>query len=159
MKIRQQRPGHTDLETWIDEDVRLVGSCRNASIALRSCKRQRAHRGGTDSDDAAFVVECAIDLCSRGFGDAETLVVHLVLFNFCDAYRLKRSETHMQSDFSNLNPALTDRGQSLRREMQTRGWRGHTAFLLRVDSLIPVVVRDCVSPGDVFRQRNMGHFF
>src|SRR5258708_7665607 len=155
MKIRKQRADYLELKSGIDKDVRLVGSRANASVAQRSRKFQRADCGGSYGDDTAFFVECAIDLCCRRFSDAETLAVHLVLFNFVDAYRLKRPETHMQRDFSNLDAPLTDRGQNLRRKMQPCSWRGHTAFLLCVHGLIALAVGRGVLTDDVRGKRDM----
>src|SRR5258708_25332766 len=90
MKICKQRAYYAKLKAGVDEDIRFVGSCWNAALAQRSRKFQGAYGRGTHSNDAAFFLECAIDLCCRCFRDAEALAVHLVLFNFIDAYGLER---------------------------------------------------------------------
>src|SRR5690348_1176442 len=100
------------------------------------CVFKRANRGGAHSYNSATFFQSRIDLCRSVARNQVTLTVHLVVFHFADANRLKGSETDVQGDLGDFDAAFPDPLQNFLREVQSGGWRGDGAGLARKNGLI-----------------------
>jgi hypothetical protein len=81
--------------------------------------------------------------------------VELVIFDALDANRLKRSQSHVQSDLRGLDFVLTDALKDFRSEVKSGSGRGDRPTLLRINSLIALSITEGIRPGDVGRERDV----
>ncbi len=71
------------------------------------------------------------------------------------AQRRKGAEAYVKRDARNLNAACCERGEHLRREVQTGRGRGHRAALLGEDRLVAIAIRVRIVAVNIRRQRDV----
>src|SRR5215469_8178180 len=85
------------------------------------------------------------------------LLVQTMFFNLLHPHRLKCSQPDVQGDFGNLDPALANAIEDLRREVQACSRRRHRSWFFRIDRLVAVAVGGPVLTRDIGRQWNMAN--
>src|SRR5215472_9867471 len=110
---------------------------------------------------APFLRHGAVDLRGNGLRYVKALAMQLMLFHLGHMHGLKGSQTNVQGDLGDFNPALADSGEDFRGEVQTRSGSGNAASLFRsgIDGLVALAVLGPVWPRDVRGQRHMSQFF
>jgi hypothetical protein len=81
--------------------------------------------------------------------------VQSMIFNPLHAYRLKRSQAHVERDLRRLDATIPYAFKNLWREVQPSSRRRYRTACPRVDGLIAIPIPGTVRPIDIRRQRHM----
>src|SRR5262249_748270 len=127
-----------------------------AAAAERSVFK-RSHRGGADSDNPALPNKRTVDLLSRRRRDGEIFAMNPVLFNNIGAHGLKRTQSHVQRDFRNLDSRAANFAENFLSKVKASSGSGGAASGVApgVDILIALAVFVAIRAIDVGRQWHM----
>src|ERR1041385_1406203 len=154
MEVGKHRTRDPKIETGIDKDVRFSGSGTDLAVRRLACRRfQGADAGGADSDDAALLCSCAIDLLRGCFADLVALAMHDVVLHPFGVDGLECAEAYVQRHNSALNTTIIKGPEDLGREMQTSGWCRDRSAFAGIDSLVALSICSDIFPLDIRWQR------
>ena len=113
-----------------------------------------AHTGGTDGNRLTIVIE--------EFGDgltthADVFRVHLVTLHLLTLDGLERTSSHVEGQLFALDTVSIQISQHLWGEMKAGRWSSHTAFDLRIDSLVGGLIAVLRLTIEIRRNRQFAH--
>ena len=152
MEVGQLVINHPELKTRGDHESGFRAA-RSHQAPFRSSAFECSHNRGTDRPNAAFPLANFRDRCRGCFGDFKPLRMHVVPSEILDFDRLEGPGADFEIQSRDAHVQLLELLQDLSGEMQTRGRRGDTPFLLSVDRLISDLVIRIGVPLDVRRER------